>query len=84
MYFSVSFWLVPCMLIRNGIEVCSIGLPSGRVMACTRDIPSTAKMALAILLITKKSAELRMSWSLSTISTSGFIRAWEKWRSAAA
>ena len=84
LYFCVSFWVVPCMPIRNGIEVCSIGVPSGRVMACTREMPSTAKMALAILLMTRKSAELRRSWSLSIISTSGFIRAWEKCRSAAA
>ncbi len=61
LYFWVSFWEVPCMLIMNGIEVCSIGVPSGRVMACTREIPSTAKMALAILLMTRKSAELRRS-----------------------
>ena len=84
LYFWVSFWVVPCMLIRNGIEVCSIGVPSGRVMAWTREIPSTAKIAFAILLMTRKSAELRRSWSLSTISTSGFIRACEKCRSAAA
>ena len=61
LYFSVNFWLVPCMLIRNGIEVCSIGVPSGRVMACTRAMPSTWKMAFAILLMTRKSAELRRS-----------------------
>ena len=84
LYFWVSFWEVPCMLIMKGIEVCSIGVPSGLVMACTREIPSTAKMAFAILLITRKSAELRRSWSLSTIKTSGFIRACEKCRSAAA
>ena len=41
-------------------------------------------MALAILSMTRKSAELRRSWSLSTISSSGFIRAVPKWRSAAA
>ncbi len=28
------FWLSP-HADQNGIEVCSIGLPSGRVMACT-------------------------------------------------
>ena len=43
------FWVVPCMLIMNGIEVCSIGVPCGRVMACTREMPSTAKIAFAIL-----------------------------------
>ena len=35
--FSVCW--VPCMLIMNGIEVCSIGVPSGRVMVCTRPMP---------------------------------------------
>ena len=84
MYFWLSRWVVPCMLIWNGIEVCLIGLPSGRVIACTRAMPSTLKRALAILSITRKSAELRRSWSLSTINSSGFIRAWEKCRSAAA
>ncbi len=64
--------------------MCSIGVPSGRVMACTRLIPGTRKIALAILSMTKKSAELRRSWSLSIISASGFIRACEKCRSAAA
>ena len=84
MYFSLSRWVVPCMLIWNGIEVCLIGLPSGRVIACTRAMPSTLKMALAILSMTRKSAELRRSWSLSIISSSGFIRAGSKCRSAAA
>ena len=84
MYFWLSRWVVPCMLIWNGIDVCLIGLPSGRVIACTRAMPSTLKRALAILSITRKSAELRRSWSLSIINSSGFIRAWEKWRSAAA
>ena len=84
LYFCVNFWVVPCIPIMKGIEVCSIGVPSGRVMACTREMPSTAKIAFAILLMTRKSAELRRSWSLSTMSTSGFIRACEKCRSAAA
>ena len=66
------------MLIWNGIDVCSIGLPSGRVIACTREMPGTRKMALAILSMTRKSAELRRSWSLSIISSSGFIRAWRE------
>ena len=55
------FWVVPCMLIMNGIEVCSMGVPCGRVIACTREIPSTRKMAFAILSMTRKSAELRRS-----------------------
>src|ERR1700750_2735814 len=59
LYFSFIFCVVLCMLIWNGIEVCSIGVPCGRVMACTREIPGTLKMALAILSITRKSAELR-------------------------
>ena len=83
-YFWFICWVTPCMLIWKGIEVCSIGVPSGRVMACTRAIPGTRKTALAILSMTRKSAELRRSWSLSIISTSGFIRACEKCRSAAA
>ncbi len=60
-YFSFIFCVVPCMLIWNGIEVCSIGVPCGRVMACTRPTPSVRKIALAILSITRKSAELRRS-----------------------
>ena len=84
MYFWFICWVVPCMLIWNGIEVCSIGVPSGRVMVCTRAMPGIWKMALAILSMTRKSAELRRSWSLSIISSSGFIRACEKCRSAAA
>ncbi len=59
------------MLIWNGIEVCSIGVPCGRVMACTRPIPGTRKIVLAILSMTRKSAELRRSWSLSIISSFG-------------
>ena len=51
------------MLIWNGIEVCSIGVPCGRVIAWTRAMPGTWKMALAILSMTRKSAELRRSWS---------------------
>ncbi|CDO08302.1 hypothetical protein BN977_03861 [Mycolicibacterium cosmeticum] len=49
------------MLIWNGIEVCSIGVPCGRVIACTRPIPGVRNTALAILSITRKSAELRRS-----------------------
>ena len=71
------------MLIMNGIEVCSIGVPCGRVIACTRATPGTRNTALATLSRTRKSAELRMSWSASMRSTSGLIRAWEKCRCAA-
>ncbi|SKV04280.1 Uncharacterised protein [Mycobacteroides abscessus subsp. abscessus] len=49
------------MLMRNGMELCSIGVPCGRVIACTRAIPGTRNTALAILSITRKSAELRIS-----------------------
>ena len=49
------------MLSMNGIVVCSIGLPSGRVIVCTRAMPGTWKIALAILSMTRKSAELRRS-----------------------
>ena len=72
------------MLIRNGIDVCSIGVPSGLVMACTRPMPGMWKMLLAIRSITSMSAGLRTSWSVSTSSSSGFIRACGKCRSAAA
>src|ERR1700712_814042 len=61
LYFSFIFCVVLCILIWNGIDVCSIGVPCGRVIACTREIPGTLKMALATLSITRKSAELRMS-----------------------
>ena len=44
MYFWFIFWVVPCMLIWNGIEVCSIGVPCGRVMVCTREMPGSWKM----------------------------------------
>ncbi len=58
--------------------MCSIGLPSDPGLR--PGYPSTAKMALAILLIAKVG---RITCrGLSTISTSGFVRAW-KWRSAA-
>ena len=74
----------PCMLFWNGIELCWIGMPSGRVMFCTIAIPSVWITFRATVLRTSMSAGLRMSWSASTISMSGFIRAWEKCRSAAA
>ena len=49
LYFWFMVWLVPCMLIWNGIDVCSIGLPSGRVIACTREMPGTAEDGLGDL-----------------------------------
>ena len=30
---------LPCIPRMNGIELCSIGVPSGLVMVCTRPIP---------------------------------------------
>ena len=57
----ICSWLAFCMLSRNGIEVCSIGVPSGRVMPCTREMPGTRKIALASLCNTRKSAGLRIS-----------------------
>ena len=84
MYLRFMVWLVPPMLSMNGIVLCSIVVPCGRVIAWTREMPFTREMALAILLITRKSAELRRSWSDSMSSNSGFIRAGEKCRSAAA
>ena len=71
------------MLIWNGMDVCSIGVPSGLVMVCTRPIPGMWKTLLAIRSTTSMSAELRTSWLVSTSSISGFIRACGKWRSAA-
>ncbi len=61
-YFSFSFDAVPCMLIWNGMVLCLIGLPSGgRVIVCTREMPGVWKIALAILSITRKSADVRRS-----------------------
>src|SRR3954451_25482969 len=61
LYFSFIFCVVLCMLIWNGIDVCSMGVPCGRVIASTRDIPGTLNTALAIVSITRKSDEFRMS-----------------------
>jgi hypothetical protein len=72
------------MPIRNGSEVCSIGTPRGRVMACTLPTPCVWAIDRAIRSITSMSAGLRTSWSVSTISSSGFIRAFGKCLSAAA
>ncbi|SHV15565.1 Uncharacterised protein [Mycobacteroides abscessus subsp. abscessus] len=47
---------VLAVLMLNGIDVCLIGLPSGRVIVCTCAIPRTRASALAILSITRKSA----------------------------
>ncbi|COW23775.1 Uncharacterised protein [Mycobacterium tuberculosis] len=49
------------MLIWNGIDVWSIVVPSGRVIACTREMPGTRKMPLASLSRTRKSAGFRIS-----------------------
>ncbi|CPU66682.1 Uncharacterised protein [Mycobacteroides abscessus] len=73
-----------CRLIWNGIDVRSIGLPSGRVMLCTMEIPCTAKRPLASLCRTTKSAGLRISWSASRSMTSGVMRDSGKCRCAAA
>src|SRR5882757_10850049 len=54
LYFSFICCVVPFMLIWNGIDVCSMGVPNGRVIACTRAMPGTRKTALAILSITRK------------------------------
>ena len=72
------------MLICAGIVLYFKGLPCGRVIAWTLPMPGTLETALAIRSITRKSAELRRSWSVSTSSSSGFIRATGKCRSAAA
>ena len=71
-------------LIWNGIDVWSSGVPSGRVIDCTCAMPSVWKTALATRSSRIMSVGLRRSWSASTISSSGFSRACEKCRSAAA
>ena len=61
MYFwFMMVWLL-CMLIWNGIELWSIGVPSGRVMFCTRAIPGMWKMPRAMRSSTSMSAGLRRS-----------------------
>ncbi|SLE05145.1 Uncharacterised protein [Mycobacteroides abscessus subsp. massiliense] len=52
-----------CAPIRNGIELCSIGAPRGRVIVCTRSIPRMCTMPLATLSMTSMSAGVRRSWS---------------------
>ncbi|CPU47475.1 Uncharacterised protein [Mycobacteroides abscessus] len=39
--FRFCTWPTPWALMRNGMELCSIGVPCGRVIACTRAIPGT-------------------------------------------
>lgn len=77
-------WPALCRLSMNGMEVWSIGVPSGLVMPCTREIPRTLKIAFASRFSTMKSAGFQGHGPVSTMSTSGVIRDWEKWRSAAA
>ncbi|SKW53049.1 Uncharacterised protein [Mycobacteroides abscessus subsp. abscessus] len=48
-------------LIWNGMEVCSIGPPRGRVMLCTIAIPGERNTSLAILSRMIMSPVLRMS-----------------------
>ena len=74
----------PWTLVWNGIELCWIGMPNGRVMFCTIAMPSVCMTLRATAFSTSMSAGLRMSWSALTIRMSGFIRACEKCRSAAA
>ena len=59
--FMFCIWPAPCMLMRNGSDVCWMGVPSGRVIAWTLAIPCTRNTALAILSMTRKSDELRRS-----------------------
>ncbi len=51
------------------------GVPSGRVIVCTRAMPGRWKTLLATRSTTSMSVELRRSWSATSISTSGFNRA---------
>ena len=60
-YFMLCIWPAFCRLSWNGIDVWSIGVPSGRVIACTREIPGTRNRPLASLSKTRKSVGLRMS-----------------------
>ena len=53
-------WVVPA-LIWNGIDVWSIGVPSGRVIDCTCAMPSVWKTALATRSSRIMSVELRRS-----------------------
>jgi len=45
----------------NGIELCSTGVPSGRVMVWTRPMPGWWNIDLATRSMTRKSAEFRIS-----------------------
>ena len=62
----------------------SNGRPSGRVMLCTIATPGSLMRALATRSREMKSAELRRSWSDSTISISVNSLLCEKCRSEAA
>ena len=61
LYLRFRSWLVLPRLIWAGMVLNLRGLPFGRVIAWTLPMPGTAKTALAILSITRKSAELRRS-----------------------
>ncbi len=61
MYCWFSTCVVFCMLIWNGIDVCSIGVPRGLVIAWTRAMPGVWKTPLAIRSITNMLAGLRRS-----------------------
>jgi hypothetical protein len=71
-------WAALCALIWNGIDVWSSGVPSGRVIDCTCAMPSVWKTAFATRSNRIMSVGLRRSWSVSTISSSGLSRAFEK------
>ncbi len=75
--------MLPCMPCWKGTELCWMGMPSGRVMSWIIAMPGRRMMFLATRSSTSMSAGLRMSWSASIISMSGFIRAWVKCCSAA-
>ena len=65
MRFFIYSWfstcVVFCMLIWNGIEVCSIGAPNGLVIVWTRATPGCGRRYLAIRSSTNMPAGLRMS-----------------------
>ena len=51
----------PWTLVWNGIELCWIGMPSGRVMFCTIAMPSVCMTLRETLFSTSMSAGFRMS-----------------------
>ncbi|SHU18688.1 Uncharacterised protein [Mycobacteroides abscessus subsp. abscessus] len=72
------------MVNRYGNEACSSARPMGLVMLCTIATPGSRTRLFDTRSREMKSAELRMSWSDSTMSISVNSLLGGKWRSAAA